>query len=114
LRRPEGSCRYVSLRKKDEEVSMKKALASMVLGTALLLAGAAQATKPAQNVSPKRHPNLAAAQNLSAQAFEKIGAAQKANEWDMQGHAAKAKELLEQVNHELKLAAEAANANAPK
>jgi hypothetical protein len=29
----------------------------------------------------------------------------------MQGHAAKAKELLDQVNRELKLAAEAANKN---
>ena len=37
--------------------------------------------------------------------------AQQANEWDMDGHAAKAKELLDQVNRELKLAAEAANKN---
>ena len=69
--------------------------------------------KPAQNVSAKKHPNIAAAQRLAAQAFEKITAAQKANEYDMVGHAAKAKELLEQANSELKLAAEAANANAP-
>jgi len=45
------------------------------------------------------------------QAWEKIGTAQQANEWDMQGHAAKAKDLLDQVNKELKLAAEAANKN---
>ena len=38
-------------------------------------------------------------------------AAQQANEWDMQGHAQKAKNLLDQVNSELKLAAEAANKN---
>jgi hypothetical protein len=36
-------------------------------------------------------------------------AAQRANEWDMQGHAQKAKELLDQVNAELKEAAGAAN-----
>jgi len=36
-------------------------------------------------------------------------AAQRANEWDMGGHAQKAKDLLEQVNNELKQAAEAAN-----
>jgi len=53
-----------------------------------------------RNVSPKRHPNLARAQRLSQKAFEKITAAQQANEWDMDGHAQKAKELLEQVNHE--------------
>lgn len=38
--------------------------------------------------------------------------AQKANEWDMQGHAQKAKDLLDQANSELKLAAQAANRNA--
>jgi hypothetical protein len=37
-------------------------------------------------------------------------AAQTANEFDMAGHAAKAKELLDQANNELKQAAEAANA----
>lgn len=89
---------------------MKGTLASVVLGTALLVSGAAQAAKPAQNVSPKKHPNLAAAQRLSEEAFEKLKAAQVANEWDMKGHAQKAKELLEEASHEMKLAAEAANA----
>ena len=69
------------------------------------------AQKPVENVSGKRHPNLAAAQRLSQQAFEKITAAQEANEWDMDGHAAKAKDLMEQANQQLKLAAEAANKN---
>ena len=54
-------------------------------------------------------PNLAEAQRLSRQAWEKINAAQAANEWDLGGHAQKAKELLDQVNNELKMAAEAAN-----
>ena len=67
--------------------------------------------KPAQNVSPRRHPNLAAAQKLSAQAYQKVVAAQQANEWDLGGHAQKAKELLDQANQELKQAAEASNAN---
>ena len=66
---------------------------------------------PARNVNPQHHPNLAAAQRLSDQAYNKIIAAQKANEWDMAGHAQKAKDLLEQVNRELKLAAGAANKN---
>ena len=48
---------------------------------------------------------------MSQKAWEKINAAQAANEWDMSGHAAKAKELLDQVNQELKMAAEAANKN---
>ena len=70
--------------------------------------------KPVQNVSPKKHPNLAAAQRLTAQAFQKVTAAQQANEWDMEGHAAKAKDLLDQANNELKQAAEAANENKGK
>lgn len=56
-----------------------------------------------------RHPNLAAAQRLCEQAWERVSAAQQANEFDMEGHAQKAKNLLDEVNRELKLAAEAAN-----
>jgi hypothetical protein len=66
---------------------------------------------PVRNVNPNRHPNLAAAQRLCLQAFEKIVAGQRANEWDLNGHAQKAKELLDQVNHEIKEAAEASNEN---
>jgi hypothetical protein len=80
------------------------------LGIAVLLGGLALA-QPKQNVSGARHPNLAAAQRMAHQAWEKIVEAQQANEWDMQGHAQKAKELLDQANNELKLAAEAANRN---
>jgi hypothetical protein len=88
-----------------------KLVLGSVLGAALVCGGVAMAQKPVDNVNPNKHPNLAAAQRMSQQAWEKIKAAQQANEWDMQGHAAKAKELLDQVNQELKLAAEAANKN---
>ncbi|HMD41529.1 MAG TPA: hypothetical protein VKH45_00515 [Candidatus Acidoferrum sp.] len=82
-----------------------------ILATALIGSGVALAQKPVDNVSAQKHPNLAAAQHLSQQAWEKISSAQQANEWDMQGHAAKAKDLLDQANKELKLSAEAANKN---
>jgi hypothetical protein len=82
-----------------------------ILALAMVCGGVAVAQMPKDNVSGGKHPNLAAAQRLSRQAWEKIGAAQQANEWDMDGHAAKAKELLDQVNNELKMAAEAANHN---
>ncbi len=75
----------------------------------LCVGGVAVAQRPKQNVSPGRHPNLAAAQRLSEQAWQRVLDAQKANEWDLAGHAQKAKELLDQVNNELKLAAEASN-----
>ncbi len=79
-----------------------------VLGT-LVIAGGLASAQPKRNVSGARHPNLAAAQRLSEQAWNRIMEAQRANEWDMQGHAQKAKELLDQANRELKMAAEAAN-----
>jgi len=91
---------------------IKTRIFACVLGLLLLLGVAAIAQPPRRNVSPARHPNIAAAQRLSQQAFEKIEAAQRANEWDMEGHAQKAKNLLDEVNRELKLAAEAANRNA--
>ncbi|HUI28714.1 MAG TPA: hypothetical protein VLX91_00755 [Candidatus Acidoferrales bacterium] len=60
-------------------------------------------------VSHKRHPNLAAAQTLIEKAVNKVSAAQAANEFDMEGHAAKAKALLDQAYAEIKLAAVTAN-----
>ena len=92
-------------------MKISKIVLGIVLGAALVGGGIAVAQRPAENVSAGKHPNLAAAQRLSQQAFEKITAAQQANEWDMNGHAAKAKDLLDQVNKELKEAAEAANKN---
>jgi hypothetical protein len=91
---------------------IKKRVFTPLIASLLLIGGIAIAEQPAQNVSKGKHPNLAAAQRLSNQAFEKITAAQQANEWDMQGHAKKAKDLLEQANNELKQAAQAANKNA--
>ena len=93
---------------------MRKAILSIVVGALMLSGSAAFALEPVENVSPRLHPNLAAAQRLSRQAYNKISAAQKANEWDMDGHAQKAKDLLDQVNNELKLAAQAANMNKDK
>ena len=83
-----------------------------LLGLSLATAGITIAQGPPErNVSPGRHPNLAAAQRLCDQAFNRIQDAQRANEWDMDGHAQKAKDLLDQANRELKAAAEAANHN---
>jgi hypothetical protein len=77
-----------------------------VLGVAAVI----NAQKPARNISGSRHPNLAAAQTLLGKAYEKVVAAQKANEWDLGGHAEKAKALIDQASAELKLAAETSNA----
>ena len=93
---------------------MKKTIITSVISMGLgmgLVTGYALAKEPVKSVSSKKHPNLAAAQKLAIQAFEKLEAAQKANEYDMDGHAQKAKDALKIANDEIKLAAEAANAN---
>jgi hypothetical protein len=63
----------------------------------------------AQRVDPVRHPNLAAADGFIDQAIGSLDAAQHANEYDMNGHAGHAKELLRQAKEEIKMAARAAN-----
>jgi hypothetical protein len=88
---------------------------AMLFGGFALVPNAAAQNKgkpvppPQENISSKKHPNLAAAQKHLDTAFEKIQAAQQANEFDLEGHAAKAKELIDQASKELKIAAEAAN-----
>lgn len=74
------------------------------LATALLLVGFAAYAHP-------KHPNLRAAHELVLKAMDRITDAQKANEYDMGGHAAKAKDLLAQAETELKAATEEANEN---
>lgn len=90
-------------------MKFRKELLAAVVGLGLVTGGVMIAQDHPEHDIGRRHPNLMAAQRLVDQAFNKITAAQQANEFDMDGHAAKAKELLEQANHELKEAAEAAN-----
>ncbi len=84
---------------------------AFLAGLFLLIAVVALAQPPKRNVAGGRHPNLAAAQRLSRQAWQRVVDAQQANEWDLQGHAQRAKDLLDQANNELKLAAGASNRN---
>jgi len=83
-------------------------LRNIVFGSILCVVLATSGFLAGQDIG-RRHPNLAAAQRLIEQAQGRIDAAQQANEWDMNGHAARAKELLNQAYGELKQAAEAAN-----
>ena len=94
--------------------SLRRYFPLQILGLSQFAAALAPAQQPKQTVSGARHPNLAAAQRFCQQAYDKVVAAQGANEFDMQGHAAKAKDLLDQANAQLKQAAEAANAGAAK
>jgi len=93
-------------------MNMRRMVLGSVLALGLLAGGATVAqAPPVENIDPARHPNLYAAQHLVEQAFNKISAAQAANDFDMNGHAVKAKELLDQANRELKAAAIEANKN---
>jgi hypothetical protein len=56
----------------------------------------------------KGHPNLQAAAKALDTAAEKITAAQKANEFDLDGHAQKAKDAIKLAQDEIKAAAEVA------
>lgn len=66
---------------------------------------------PSTGISAHRHPNLAAAARLMKRADARIVDAQHANEWDLDSHAARAKQLLEQAGQELKESAQASNRN---
>lgn len=78
---------------------------------ALIAVTAASAQQPVQNIDPSRHGNLAAAQQLVVQAFDRLTMAQQDHNYDLGGHVGRAKDLLRQANMEMKQAAEVANHN---
>jgi len=77
----------------------------VLLGVGLLFAQ----ERPVDNINPQLHPHLAKAQRLCNQAYNALVEAQGANDFDMEGHAAKAKELLAEASRQMKAAALAAN-----
>lgn len=85
---------------------MKRIILAVVVG-ALLGAAVVASAHP-------KHPNLTAAHNLVKKAIKRLDTAQKANEFDLDGHAAKAKELLAQAESEIKQALAEANENKHK
>jgi len=90
---------------------MRKMLSPrLLLLLPLLLVGVVYAQeRPIQDVNPDRHPNLAEAQRLCLQAWDKLVEAQHANDWDMHNHAQHAKDLLDQASREIGEAARDAN-----
>jgi hypothetical protein len=84
----------------------------MVVGSTLaagLVASGLMIAQEAPNVDARLHPNLANAQRACDQAYGYLKAAQRANEWDMHGHATRAEQLLQEANREIKAAALEAN-----
>jgi hypothetical protein len=82
---------------------MKRALIFGIVGVVMGVGVTAAAQQ-----FPK-HPNLSAAYGDLGQAAQSVSAAQQANEWDMQGHAAKAKALIAEAQSELGQSAKSAN-----
>jgi hypothetical protein len=89
-------------------MTRSKFVLGSILGLATIAGGVLIAQHPERDIGRGR-PNLMEAQRLIGQAYDRLTAAQQANEWDMGGHAARAKQLLDQASHEVKLAAEEAN-----
>jgi ABC-type Zn uptake system ZnuABC Zn-binding protein ZnuA len=81
--------------------------AALVLGSILMTVAYAQ--RPETDIDPHRHSNLAEAQRHVVEAYNKTVEAQKSNKDELGGHAERAIDLLDQANHELKLAAEYAD-----
>lgn len=88
---------------------MKLKFSTVAFGVLVAVATAAGAQEPAQNIDPARHGNLAAAQGMIREAYDKMTEAQAANNGQLGGHAARAKELMREANDEIKLAAIVAN-----
>jgi gas vesicle protein len=84
----------------------------MLIGTALGLivgcSGALMAQAPVVNIGD-RHGNLRAAQQYIVNAWQRIDNAQVDNNYNLGGHAGRAKDLLVQADEELRLAANTAN-----
>lgn len=77
---------------------------------ALLFSAVILAQEPVVNIDQKVHPHLAQAQYHIVEANKAIAEAQKANKYDMQGHAENARQLLLEADKELRAAADVANA----
>jgi len=78
---------------------MKSRLSGLIIVAAMLGLLVSCMSMPTE-----RHPNLVAAQEDVQRAITKISEAQKANDFDLGGHAAKARELLNQAMAQIRLA----------
>lgn len=85
-----------------------KLILAVVLLTGAIVAVFAEA--PSVTVDASRHGNLARAQQSIQAAWNSVDTAQHDNHYHLGGHAEKAKQLLEQANQEIQLAANAADA----
>jgi len=88
----------------------KDTLVGTALGLVLGCGGMMFAQAPAVDIGG-RHGNLRAAQQYIQEAWQRIDIAQQDNNYNLGGHAGRAKDLLIQANEELRQAANVANAH---
>ncbi len=81
----------------------------MLLAAAAAVALSLPAAAKPEHHGKDKHPNITAAHRAVEQALKKLTAAQQANEYDLAGHAQKAKDLIEQAEKEIAQARGAAN-----
>jgi hypothetical protein len=91
-------------------MTRKILMVCIALCAAFALGAVLFAQQPPVNVG-ERHGNMRAAQQLIQQAWQKVDEAQKDNNYNLGGHAGKAKELLSQATEEIRLSADAANSH---
>ncbi len=90
-------------------MTTKRILLGSLLGAGLFYGGVLFGQRPAENINPQRHPNLAAAQKHLAAAWGSAEEARKENKDELGGHASKAQEHMSAADMELKAAAEFAD-----
>ncbi len=88
----------------------RKLVAAGVLCVVLACPGVLAAQQPTVSIDTDGHGNLSAAQEYVVRAWERIDQAQKINNYNLGGHAARAKELLDQATDEIRAAADELNA----
>lgn len=91
-------------------MTKRTVMALFALCLAFVLGGVLSAQEPRVTVG-ERHGNMRAAQELIQQAWRKIDEAQADNNYNLGGHATKAKEFLLKASEEIKSSAEAANSH---
>jgi hypothetical protein len=87
----------------------RKIVLTSLLCASLIGGGVLFAQRPAENINPQKHPNLAEAQRYLREAWGKADEAQHENKDELGGHAKAAKEHIEAADRELKAAAEFAD-----
>ncbi len=87
---------------------MKQRRLTLVAASALALSLMSGCAVADDGFYVSRHPNIEAADFDAQQAIERMRAAQRANDYDMGGHAGRAIHLLQEARYEMEAAAEAA------